>query len=140
MFKVNNKNTRTMSMTSFWCFYRQFCTYFTLQTNVSNVDFEQTNVSWVVLFQGAGTKTYLQYFFQVDETCHMGVTTNVFFTFKIQNFPEVFFHLNKTCTSSWKTDLNRRKNDFLENFLFLFYASKKVCLRLRFDSHCIIVI
>ena len=30
MFKVNNKNTRTTSMTSFWFFYCQLWTYFTL--------------------------------------------------------------------------------------------------------------
>ena len=31
MFNVNNKNTRTTSMTSFWCFF---------------VNFKQVNVSW----------------------------------------------------------------------------------------------
>ena len=49
---------------------------------VSNVGFGQTNVSWVALFQGVGTKAYLQFFFQVIETCHMGTTTDVFPTFK----------------------------------------------------------
>ena len=47
MFKVNNKNTRTMSMTSFWCFYCYLWTYFTPFSSASIVNFEQVNVSWV---------------------------------------------------------------------------------------------
>ena len=46
MFKVNNKNTRTTSMTLFWCFYGWFWTYFTHFSSISIVDFEQVNVSW----------------------------------------------------------------------------------------------
>ena len=37
MFKVNNNNTRTTSMT-----------YFTPFSSVSFIDFEQVNVSWVI--------------------------------------------------------------------------------------------
>ena len=37
MFKVNNNNTRTTSMT-----------YFTSFSSVSFIDFEQVNVSWVI--------------------------------------------------------------------------------------------
>ena len=36
MFKVNNKNTRTTSMTLFWCFI---------------VNFEQVNVRWAISFE-----------------------------------------------------------------------------------------
>ena len=50
MFKVNNKDARTTSMTSFWCFIVNFehisQTYFT-PSSVS-VDFEQVNVSWEI--------------------------------------------------------------------------------------------
>ena len=35
MFKVNNKNTRTASLMSFWWFYYQFWTYFTPFSSVS---------------------------------------------------------------------------------------------------------
>ena len=44
MFKVNNKDTRMISITLFGCFY---CwTYFTPFSRVSIVDREQVNVSW----------------------------------------------------------------------------------------------
>ena len=47
MFKVNNKNTKTTLLTSFWC----FCCYLWIHFmfNVSIVDFEQVNVSWVIV-------------------------------------------------------------------------------------------
>ena len=45
MFKVNNKNTRTTSMTSFWCLYCKLKTYLSPSSSVS-VDFEEINVSW----------------------------------------------------------------------------------------------
>ena len=47
MFNVNNKSTRTMSMTSVWCFYCQLWTYFIPYSTVFSLDFEQVNVSWV---------------------------------------------------------------------------------------------
>ena len=37
MFKVNNKNTGTTSVTSFWCFYCKFGTH---------VECEQVNFRW----------------------------------------------------------------------------------------------
>ena len=46
MFKVNYKDTRSTSMTSFWCLYRQLWTYFTLSSNVSIVNFEHVNTDW----------------------------------------------------------------------------------------------
>ena len=46
MFKVNNKETRTMSMTSFWFLYCLLWIYFTHCSSVSIVDFEQVNVGW----------------------------------------------------------------------------------------------
>ena len=45
MIKVNNKNTRTMSMMLFWVFL--LSTYFTSFPCVSIVEFEQVNASWV---------------------------------------------------------------------------------------------
>ena len=44
MFKVNNKNTTTTSMTLFWCFCCYFWTYFKPFSGVSIADFEQLNV------------------------------------------------------------------------------------------------
>ena len=41
MFKVNNKDNRTPSVKSFWCFYCKF-------SSVSVADFEQVNGWWVV--------------------------------------------------------------------------------------------
>ena len=46
MFKVNNKDTRTTPLTSFWCLYCQFWTYFTPCSCVSIVNFEQVNAKW----------------------------------------------------------------------------------------------
>ena len=48
MFKVNNKNTGTTSLTPFWCFYCKLWTYFIPFSSVSSVDFEQVNVNWVI--------------------------------------------------------------------------------------------
>ena len=48
-FKVNNKNTRTTAVTSFWCCYCQLWTDFTHCSGVSIVDFEQINAGWVVV-------------------------------------------------------------------------------------------
>ena len=45
MFKVNIKITKT----SFWCFYCKLWTYFTTFSNVFINDFEQVNVSWVMI-------------------------------------------------------------------------------------------
>ena len=47
-FKVNNKITRTTSLTLFWCFYYLLYAHFTYFSSVSIIDFEQLNVSWVV--------------------------------------------------------------------------------------------
>ena len=65
MFNVNNKNTRTTSMTLVWNMFKLkhmlkhqndvndvvlvflLLTYFTPSSSVSIVDFEQVNVSWV---------------------------------------------------------------------------------------------
>ena len=40
MFKVNNENIRTTSMTSFWCFHCKLWTYFTPFSSVSIVNFQ----------------------------------------------------------------------------------------------------
>ena len=90
-FKVISRNTRKRYelcskltiKTSIWCFYCQFWTYFTSYTIISN-NKTNTSVSWAVLFQRVGAKTYLQCFFQVTKTCHTGTTTHVFLMFKIE--------------------------------------------------------
>ena len=46
-FKVNNKDTRTTSLVSFWCLYCYLWTYFTPCSSASIVNFEQVNASWV---------------------------------------------------------------------------------------------
>ena len=47
MFKINNKDTRTMPITSFWCLLLiLYWTYFTHYSTVSFVDFEQVNICW----------------------------------------------------------------------------------------------
>ena len=48
MFKANYKDTRTKSMTSFWCRYCQLLTYLTPFSSFSIVEFEQVNVCWEV--------------------------------------------------------------------------------------------
>ena len=48
LFKVKNKDTRTTSVTSFWCFCCQLWTYFTPCPSVSLVKFEQVNVCWLI--------------------------------------------------------------------------------------------
>ena len=48
MFKINIEYARTMSMTTFWCFYCYLLTYvFYTFSSVSVVDFELVNVNWV---------------------------------------------------------------------------------------------
>ena len=47
MFRVNNKDTRTMSITSFWCLHCKLSTYSTTFSSVSSVDFELVNACWV---------------------------------------------------------------------------------------------
>ena len=47
MFKVNNKNTRTTSLMSWWCFYCLLWRHFT-PFSIAFVDFEQVNLSWVI--------------------------------------------------------------------------------------------
>ena len=49
MFKVNIKNTRTISQTLFLYFYSYLSGYFTAFSSLSIVDFEQVNVSWEAL-------------------------------------------------------------------------------------------
>ena len=46
MFKDYNKDTRTISMTSFWCLYCWLWTYFTSFSSVSIIDLERVNVCW----------------------------------------------------------------------------------------------
>ena len=50
-YRVNNKNTRTTSMTSFWCLDCYLKTDFTHCSGVSIDDFEQVNFEWVEDFQ-----------------------------------------------------------------------------------------
>ena len=49
MFKINNKDTRTTSLTRFWCRYFYPRTYFQLflaRSSVSIVDFEHVYIYW----------------------------------------------------------------------------------------------
>ena len=46
MFKVNNKDTRTTPLASFWYLYCQLWTYFIPCSSVSIVKFEQVNAGW----------------------------------------------------------------------------------------------
>ena len=47
MSQVNNKDTRTTPMKSFWCLYCYLWRYFTPGSSVSIVDFEHVNDGWV---------------------------------------------------------------------------------------------
>ena len=49
MFKVNNRDTRMISLTSSWCRYCQFWTKFPHYSCISIIDFEQVNTSSVVI-------------------------------------------------------------------------------------------
>ena len=51
LFNVTNKDTRTMSLMSFWCLYCKLWTYFIHCSGVSIVDFEQVNTRWVCIFR-----------------------------------------------------------------------------------------
>ena len=48
LFKVNNKDTRTISML-FWCLYYYFKTNFTHCSGVSIVEFEQENAGCIII-------------------------------------------------------------------------------------------
>ena len=50
VFTIVDKNTKTMSLTWFWCLYRRLWTCFTLFSRVTVVGFEQVNGSWVCQF------------------------------------------------------------------------------------------
>ena len=56
MFKINNKDTRTTPIASFWCLYCQLRTYFTLFSGVFIIDFEHVIINWAL-------KTYPKTFF-----------------------------------------------------------------------------
>ena len=80
MFRVNNKNIRTTSLTSFWCVYCRlwtyfipFCTYFT----PSIVDLEQVNVSRGYSPKYCYIKT--QTYNYLEQSTHRA------FTFKVNN-------------------------------------------------------
>ena len=45
--KLIIKKTRTISLTSFWCFYFWFWTNFTHWGSVSIINFEQVNTGWL---------------------------------------------------------------------------------------------
>ena len=47
MFKVRNKDTRAMSLASFWLLYCYLWTYFTPCSSVSIVNFEHVIAGWV---------------------------------------------------------------------------------------------
>ena len=49
MFKINNENTRTKSVTPVWSFYSSLWKYLPNFCSVYIVDFEQLNVSWLVI-------------------------------------------------------------------------------------------
>ena len=49
MFRVNNKNTRTTPLASFWYLYCSLWTYFTVCSSVSIADFEQVNAGWATI-------------------------------------------------------------------------------------------
>ena len=51
MFEVNNKETKTTSMTSFSCLYCWLWTYFTSCSSVSAVDLEQVSTGGVISFK-----------------------------------------------------------------------------------------
>ena len=57
MFKVDNKDTRTTPLTSFWCLYFLNWTYFTPCSSVSIVNFEHVIGDWEFSEGGPGTKT-----------------------------------------------------------------------------------
>ena len=46
MFQVNNKDTRTMPLASFWCLYCYLGTYFTPCSSVSIVNCEYEIADW----------------------------------------------------------------------------------------------
>ena len=46
MLKVNNKDTTTTPVASFWYLYWLLSTYFTPYSSVSIVNFEQVNAGW----------------------------------------------------------------------------------------------
>ena len=61
MIKVTNKNTRTTSKTSLWCFYCYLWTYFTAFSSITIVDFEEVNVSWdIVPAFFSGLREYME--------------------------------------------------------------------------------
>lgn len=46
MFRLNNKDSRTTSLTSFWCFYCHIWTDLTYCSGLLIIEFEQVNAGW----------------------------------------------------------------------------------------------
>ena len=69
LFKVNYRDTRTASLTSFWCLYCKLWTYFTPFSSVSNVDFEQANVCWDTFHQSLSIPISLDLSVSLDIFC-----------------------------------------------------------------------
>ena len=65
MFKVNNKKTNTTSLTSFWCFIVDFEHILHFFFIFTIADFEQVNVSRVVMF----SKLLVMYLGMISNMC-----------------------------------------------------------------------
>ena len=57
MFKVYNKDTRTIYLPSLWCLYCWQWAYFTLCSSISTANFEHTIAGWV--YKWPSTKTII---------------------------------------------------------------------------------
>ena len=85
MLKVNNKDTRTMSLTSFCIFIVNFDNFFTPFPNVSIVDIEHKFVCWKVYY----TQKSLQALSIKANKCSYALSQNKFtayiYLFKVNN-------------------------------------------------------
>ena len=96
MFKVNNKNTRTTSIKSFWCFSCYIWTYFTPFSNVSIVDFEQVNFKWVTFIK------HINLLFLLQPEAYSRRTSNLeSFVIDYKPFRNVEKNVLDVCWSTW---------------------------------------
>ena len=125
IFKINNKITRTTSLTLFWCFYCSLWTYFTPFSKASIAYFEQVNDRWELMAESC--LSFLQKFpSQMLD--------------RVQNVP---LRKTKAETKVWITNTTRSaapisdlfKRFWEQHFLRIWKMQEfRICLPLKFLS------
>ena len=117
MFKVNNKDTKTTPLVSFWCLYCWLLTYFLPCSSVSIVNFEKVNAYWDEVFRRC-----------------LRLLVNVLYAFNLRSVPRglLIFSTFSSLPSFFIVDLKQLFYDC--HFLFFFWKSKTYLLKNILES------